>query len=126
MVSVSDLRAVDVAVRLELPADVGVVVDLAVEDHPDAAVLVRQRLLAGAEIDDAQAAMGERGVRVAVQPGFVGAAMGDDVAHPQRARRRVLDRVRRPPRFRQCRTCQETASWEWPAGTAPCRASSVR
>ena len=66
------------------------VVDLAVEDHPHAAVLVRQRLLPGAQIDDAQSAMGEGGVRVAVQPRFVRPAMRDDVAHPSGARRRIV------------------------------------
>jgi len=78
-----------VAERLELAADVRVVVDFAVEAHPDGAVLVRQRLLPGAQIDDAEAAMRQRRVRVAVQPGFVRAAVSDDVAHPRRARRRI-------------------------------------
>ena len=57
-------RAVAVAGRFELRPDVGVVVDLAVEDDPDRAVFVRQRLLAGGQIDDAQAAVAERGLVV--------------------------------------------------------------
>ena len=53
------VRAEAVPARLELGADVGEVVDLAVEDDPDRAVLVGERLIAGREIDDAQAAMPE-------------------------------------------------------------------
>ena len=47
MTSVSVLRAEAMAVRLELGAELGEVVDLAVEDHPDRAVFVGQRLIAG-------------------------------------------------------------------------------
>jgi hypothetical protein len=39
---------------LELAPQVAVVVDLAVEDDPDGAILVADRLLAVVEIDDAQ------------------------------------------------------------------------
>ena len=78
------------AVRFELCAHVGVVVNFAVEDHPDGAVLIRQRLLAGFQVDDAQPAMGERRMGVAMQPCLVGSAIGDAVAHSHRARRCVL------------------------------------
>jgi len=81
--------SIRMAERFELLAQVGVVVDLTVEDHPDGAVLVRERLLPRAQIDDAEATVGERGVRIAVQSGFVRPAVRDDVAHPQRTRRRV-------------------------------------
>jgi hypothetical protein len=70
-----------VAAGFELGPDVGVVVDLAVEDDPDGAVFVRQRLLAGLEIDDAETAVAEGGSAVDMEARFVGAAMRDDVAH---------------------------------------------
>ena len=70
----------------ELRPDVGVVVDLAVEDDPDRAVFVDERLMAGRQIDDAQPAVAERRLIVHEQPGIVRPAMRDDVAHPRRAR----------------------------------------
>ena len=66
--------------------DVGVVVDLAVEDDPDRAVFVRQRLMAGRQIDDAQPAVAERRPIVEELTRIVRAAMRDDVAHPRQAR----------------------------------------
>jgi len=59
---------------LQIATDVCVVVNLAVEDDPDRAVLVRERLLPRLQIDDAQAAMREGGSRVEAQAGFVGTA----------------------------------------------------
>ena len=41
--------------------------------------------MAGGQIDDAQSAMTERGVRIQVHAGIIGSAMGDDVAHAQHA-----------------------------------------
>ena len=71
---------------LQIAADVGVVVDLAIEDDPDGTVFVRRRLLTGAQIDDAEAAMSECGVGVKVQAGLVRAAVDEDLSHPDRAR----------------------------------------
>ena len=48
-----------VAARHELAPQLAVVVDLAVEDDPDRAVLVGDRLLAGLEVDDGQPAHAE-------------------------------------------------------------------
>ena len=48
-------RVEDVAKRLQLGNQRLVVVDLAVEDDADAAVLVEQGLLAGCQVDDRQA-----------------------------------------------------------------------
>ena len=45
--------------RLELAADLRVIVDFAVEDDPDRSVFVRERLVPGGEIHDAQPAMAE-------------------------------------------------------------------
>ncbi len=57
MTSVSECGAEPMAARFELGAQLGEVVDLAVEDDPDRAVLVGHRLIAGGEIDDAQPAV---------------------------------------------------------------------
>src|SRR6266850_2129790 len=48
------------ACRFELGAQLAEVVDLAVEHDPDGTVLVVDRLMAGREIDDAQAPHAER------------------------------------------------------------------
>ena len=63
--------------RLELRPDLRVVVDLAVEDDPDAVVFVGQRLLTGGEVDDAEPPVRKPGEGVAVEARFVGTAMGD-------------------------------------------------
>src|SRR5215470_17329500 len=82
-------RAVDVTVGFELPPDERVVVDLAVEDHPDVAALVGQGLLAVPEIHDAQTSMAEHGLSIAVETAVVGSTMRDHVAHARHPARRV-------------------------------------
>ena len=77
-----------VAGRLELGAELGVVVDLPVLNDVDAAVLAGHRLMPSGEVDDRQAARGERdgpGDHVAV---VVRAAMHERGAH-RRERRGV-------------------------------------
>ena len=69
-------------VCFEHPPDAGVIVDFPVEDDPDAAILVRQRLLTATQVDDAQAAMREECVVVAVEARVVRAAMSQHVTHP--------------------------------------------
>ncbi len=73
--------AVPVAVRLELRAEVGVVVDLAVEDDLHRAVLVAERLRAGGKIDDAEPPVSERGMAVGPGAGAIRSAVREDVAH---------------------------------------------
>ena len=51
---------------------------------------MRERLRAGGEIDDAQAPVPERGVVVEPGAGFVGAAVGDHVAHARQPRALVV------------------------------------
>ena len=80
------LGPVTVALRLECRTNVRVVVDLSVVRHPHSAVFVRERLVAASEIDDAETSVSQQGVRVGVQPGTVGTAVGQNVAHPQRPR----------------------------------------
>ena len=77
--------AVAMALRFKMPANIGMVVDFAVEDDPDRSVFVREWLLAGAQVDDAQSPMRESGKGVDVQAGFVRTAMLEDVAHADSA-----------------------------------------
>src|SRR5262249_25049275 len=51
------------------------------EDNPDRAVFVRQGLLAGAQVDDAQAPVREKRMRVGVQAGLVRTAVRHHVSH---------------------------------------------
>ena len=85
------VRAEPVAVRLELGADLGEVVDLAVEDDPDRAVLVRQRLIAGRKVDDAETTVAEADALADVEPVGVGAAVRDDARH--RGEAFTIDRI---------------------------------
>ena len=71
-----------VALLLQLRAQVAVVVDLAVEDGDDRAVLVEDRLVAAGEIDDAQTARAERDAVVREVALAVGPAMDDPIRHP--------------------------------------------
>ena len=65
----------------ELLAQFLVVVDLAVEDDPDAAVFVGDRLVTGAEIDDAEAAHADAAGPVGVDAFVIRPAMADEVGH---------------------------------------------
>ena len=72
------------AERLQLGPDLRVVVDLAVEDEVDRAVLVRHRLHRRVgEVDDREPAEAEADAAVVVDPGVaaVGAAVDDLLAH---------------------------------------------
>ena len=69
-----------VALCLELGAQRAVVVDLAVEDGDDVAVLVRHRLVAGREVDHAEAAVAERAASERRGGAVIRAAMADRVA----------------------------------------------
>ena len=74
---------------LELRPQLGVVVDLAVEDELDRPVLVRHRLVGAVrEVDDREPARAEADAPVGGDPGAraVGAAMGERVAHPRDVR----------------------------------------
>src|SRR6185369_1357760 len=75
-------RAEAVALLLQLEAQLLEVVDLAVEDDPQRAILAAHGLMAGrGEIDDAQPAVAEPDRAVAPDACVVGPAMGDHVAH---------------------------------------------
>src|SRR5205085_11922119 len=65
----------------ELVRELFVVVDLAVLDDDDGAVLVRDRLVAGVEVDDRQAAGGEPDRAVDEHSVRIGAAVRERRAH---------------------------------------------
>jgi hypothetical protein len=65
----------------ELVAQRAEVVNFAVEDHPYGTVLVVDRLLAGGQVDDGQAAHAQRDAVGEVCTLIVGPAMPDDIAH---------------------------------------------
>src|SRR5437762_4132367 len=71
----------DVAAPLQVAPQLLVVVDLAVEDDPDGAVFVRDRLEAVAEIDDAETAHADRDAVPDVDTFIVRTAVGHDAAH---------------------------------------------
>ncbi len=75
------MRAEHMAERFQLGHQFLEVVDLAVEHHDHRAVLVKQRLLAGRQIDDRQAAMAEPDTGFPVQPTLVGTAMELGLVH---------------------------------------------
>src|SRR5207302_39141 len=69
------------AARLQLAAQVAEVVDLAVEDEGDGAVLASHRLLAGDEVDDRQTCHPECRLAIQIAAGVVGAAVLEDLQH---------------------------------------------
>jgi hypothetical protein len=89
------LRAEDVAQGRELGDQRLVVVDLAVEDHHDAAVLVVERLLSGGEVDDRKPPVTEPEARLQVHAALVGTAVKLRLVHSQdelaRDRSRALE-----------------------------------
>ena len=75
-----------VAALLEVLAQLPVVVDLAVADHPDRAVGVQERLPAAFEVDDGQAPVPEDRAVGAVLPFAVRAAMAQRMQHARHGR----------------------------------------
>ena len=70
-----------VAFGLEVGAQLAVVVDFSVEDYLDGAVFVAHGLIAGAQIDDAEAPVAQRGVFVGHPAVGIRTAMRQAVAH---------------------------------------------
>ena len=75
------VRAEDVALGLQLRLALGVVEQLAVEDDRDAAVLVGDRLVAVAEADDGEAAVGEAEAGADQESVVVRSAMPERLRH---------------------------------------------
>src|SRR5262249_1230720 len=79
------LRAEAMTGALELRAQLAIVVELAVLDDVDGAVLVRDRLVAGREVDDREAPRGEACRAVEEGAVAVGATVDELRAHPREA-----------------------------------------
>ena len=93
--------AEDVAARLQLGLALGIVEQLAVEDHGDGAVLVEDRLLAVSEPDDAEPLLDGADAWCEQCAGLVGSAMGQRRAHA-----RDLRPIRLPSTLEVDHTCQ--------------------
>ena len=74
--------ALDQPPRLEPVAERGEVIDLAVEDGPDGAVLIRERLVPAREVDNREPAEAQRRMCIAVNARVVGPAVLDGRTHP--------------------------------------------
>ncbi len=83
-------RRVTVAGLFQSGPQIGVVEDLAVEDDPNVAALVAERLMAQREIDDAEAAVAERYEFIAKEAAVVRTAVTDGAGHPLERFRRAL------------------------------------
>src|SRR5215471_2920955 len=75
------MRSVAVAGPLQLGSPIAVIKDLAVIDDPARGVFIRHGLCAGGQIDDAQAAVAETYLRLAVIAKSIRPAMGQDAGH---------------------------------------------
>src|SRR5215468_7801386 len=81
------------AAREQQAAQLAVVVDLPVEDDPDRAVFVRDRLASSGQINDREAAHAHRDARLDVMTFTVRPAVLDHATHP----RDQIARARRVP-----------------------------
>ena len=90
------LRLEHVAKRLQLGAQLAVVVDLAVEDDTDRAVLVEDRLVPAGQVDDRQPPHPEPDPPLDVDALVIGAAMHDRGAHAPNLRFRRKRIVTKP------------------------------
>jgi hypothetical protein len=79
------------AAREQVIAKLGEIVNLAIEHHPDAAVLIGKRLMTAGEIDDAEAPKTKTQTAVNENAFVIGTAMDDGVGHA--ANERLGDRV---------------------------------
>ena len=75
------VRREAVPASLQLRAQFDVVEDFAIEDDPQRPVLIPDRLLAAAEIDDAQARASQADPRVTIDSEFVGTPVPDHCQH---------------------------------------------
>ena len=69
------------AACLQIFSQFGMVIDLAVENNPDIAILIRQRLMAALYVNDAQPAHGEADILFDEESLVVRPAMDDAAVH---------------------------------------------
>ena len=95
------MRIEAVPARFQLMPQLHVIEDLAIENDPDVAILVMDRLLAAGEVDDAQTGMGQSDATVKPDAAAVGAAVMKPADH-----RRQFGMHRRPASGR----CQDAGN----------------
>src|SRR5277367_244968 len=71
-----------VSVAKQILAKFRIVVDFAVQHHPNAAVFIRNRLVTAGDIDDAQAPKTQPDARSRVNPFVIRASMNNCLRHP--------------------------------------------
>ena len=113
-----------VAAAFELGAQRRKVVDLAVEDDPHRAVLVRQRLLPRGDVDDAQPAVAEPDAVAEEEAVGIGPAMRDAVASSRESSPGPRDDALKE-RFagetaHDCRTRSQEAASSWSGWATNC------
>jgi hypothetical protein len=79
-------RLIAVPGLLECWTERGLIIYLAVKGDPERAGLVRHRLVAALDVDDAEAPLGEVRPRVVIKTKVVGAAMSDRIGHSRQGR----------------------------------------
>ncbi len=99
-----------VALRLQISAQLAKVVDLAVADHPDGSVLVRDWLVTTAQIDDRKSAHAHRERTIRIAAFVIRTAMDRHFGHAREQYRRASG-AGRGREFRRRRT-----SVGWPFG----------
>src|ERR1700691_6778442 len=81
------VRSQAMAAAQKLSAEFGEVINLSVENYPDGAILVKDRLMAARQIDDTEAAHSEAGSIFDKDSFVIRAAMHDGLAHAVNRRR---------------------------------------
>ena len=75
------MRGEAMAARFEVLAQLGIVVNFAVQHHPQRSIFIRERLMAAGQVDDAQAAKSEAEPGVGENTFIIGTAMNDRLGH---------------------------------------------
>jgi hypothetical protein len=75
------MRSIDVAASFELVAEIGVVVDFAIERNVQSLVFVSHRLMAGRYVDDTQSAVTQADIPVDKKTCVIRPAMSNNITH---------------------------------------------
>jgi hypothetical protein len=76
------IGAEPVALSFQFRLKLGIIVNLAIEDDTNRAILVKNWLLPRLKVDDGEPAHAERYIDAFPKPSLVGTAMDDDLSHP--------------------------------------------
>src|SRR5579863_7920298 len=81
------LRRERVAARQQIAAQIAIVVNLAVKDNPDRLVLVRDRLVARMQVDNAEPPHPDRTPAIEMKPVVIRSPVPNGRAHPLHVRK---------------------------------------